>query len=68
MLKNLVPVNPRRNGFFDDLNTMSLDEVERKYLDCSLKHKVLSVIKPFVFKIGVFSLYMKVKRAICPAK
>ena len=47
---------------------MPLDEVERKYLDCSLKHKVLSRIKPFMFKIGVFSLYMKVKGAICPAK
>lgn len=68
MIKNLVPVNPRRNKFFEDLNTMPLDEVERKYLDCSLKYKVLSKIKPFMFKIGVFTLYMKVKSAICPAK
>lgn len=47
---------------------MPLNEVEHKYLDCSLKHKVLSKFKPFMFKIGVFSLYMKVKGVICPAK
>lgn len=68
MIKHFVVPNPRRLEFFKDLNQLPLNEVEHKYLDCSSKRKIISMIKPFMYKIGVFSLYMKVKRAFCPAK
>ena len=68
MIKHLVPENPRRKEFFDDLNSKPLQKVESKYLDTSLKRKIIARIKPFLFRLGVFSLYMKFKRIIVKAK
>lgn len=68
MIKNVVPENPRRREFFDDLNSKPLQDVENKYLDTSLKRQIVARIKPFLFSIGVFSLYMKLKRRLIPAK
>ena len=68
MIKNVVPENPRRREFFDDLNSKPLQDVENKYLDTSLKRQIVARIKPFLFSIGVFSLYMKLKRMLIPAK
>lgn len=62
MLKHYVSPNPRREDFFGDLNKLSLNEVEQKYLDCSVKRKIISFLKPFLFKIGLFDLYMKCKK------
>lgn len=61
MIFNHVPENPRRKDFFHDLNTMPIESVEKKYLDCSALKKLLSVIKPFMYKFGVFSMYMRLK-------
>ncbi len=68
MIKHLVPENPRRKEFFYDLNSKPLQEVESKYLDTSLKRKIIARIKPFLFRLGIFSLYMKLKRIIVKAK
>ena len=68
MIKNVVPENPRRREFFDDLNSKPLQDVENKYLDTSLKRQIVARIKPFLFSIGVFSLYMKLKRRLIHAK
>lgn len=62
MIKNVVPINPNRKQFFHDLNYLPLSEVERKYLDCTLMRKCIAYIKPFLYRIGIFSLYMKFKR------
>lgn len=62
MIKHFVTLNPRRAEFFEDFNKLPLKEVERKYLDCSLKQRIIAKIKPFMYKIGVFSLYMKTKQ------
>lgn len=68
MIKNLVPENPHRKEFFDDLSSRPLPEVENKYLDTSLKRQIIASIKPLFFRIGVFSLYMKLKRKFILAK
>lgn len=62
MIKHYVKPNPRRSNFFDDLNKLSIDAVEMKYLDCSMKRKIISLVKPFLYKMGVFNLYMKLKK------
>ena len=62
MIKNRVEMNPKRSVFFEDLNVKPLQDVEKRYLDCSFKRRVISCIKPIMYKCGVFSLYLKVKR------
>ena len=61
MIKDCVPVNSRREEFFDDLNKLSIKNLERKYLDCSLKKRIMARMKPLMHKIGVFKLYMVIK-------
>ena len=68
MIKNLVPENPLRKEFFRDLNSKSLKDVEDIYLDTSLKRQIIARIKPFLYSIGIFSFYMKLKRKLIPAK
>lgn len=62
MIKSFVPMNPKRNDFFNDLNNIPLSQVERKYLNCSLIRKGIAFLKPMLYKIGIFNLYMKFKR------
>ena len=64
MIKHNVPANPRREEFFKDLNTLSLDEVEKKYLNCSILKRFIAKSKPFLYYIKVFKLYMFVKNKL----
>lgn len=61
MIKHFVTPNPKRTEFFQDLNALPLVDVEHKYLDCSLKRRVITCIKPLMYRLGVFDLYMKMK-------
>lgn len=61
MIKHFVTPNSKRTEFFKDLNALPLHSVERKYLDCSLKCKIISSVKPMMYRLGVFGLYMKLK-------
>lgn len=62
MIKQFVPEPSNRLQFFTDLNSMPIEQVESKYLDTSLKRKVIAGIKPLMYKIGMFDLYMKYKK------
>ena len=62
MIKHYVKPNKLRDEFFKDLNKMPLNNMEKKYLDCSMKRKIITFVKPFLYKIGVFDLYMKLKK------
>lgn len=64
MITSCVPVNPRRTEFFNDLNTMPIDAIERKYLPSSPVKRMLAAMKPVLYKFGVFTLYMKLKRQL----
>ncbi len=64
MIKHNVPENPRRAEFFKDLETLSLDVVEKKYLNCSIFKRVIAKSKPFLYHIKVFKLYMFVKNKL----
>lgn len=64
MIKHCVPANPRREDFFKDLNSLPIDKVEQKYLDCSLAKKAIAVLKPMLYKLGVFRLYIKFKNRV----
>lgn len=64
MIKHCVPANPRREEFFKDLNSLPIDKVEQKYLDCSLAKKAIAVLKPMLYKLGVFRLYIKFKNRV----
>lgn len=62
MITHNAPKNPRRTEFFSDLGNLSMDKIERKYLNCSLVKKIIISLKPTLYRIGVFKLYMLVKR------
>lgn len=64
MIKHCVPVNPRRSEFFVDLNTLPIEDVERKYLPLSPVGRLLAAVKPMLYRLGVFTLYIKIKRLI----
>ena len=64
MILHNVPVNPRRTEFFKDLNSISMDKIEKKYLNCSIPKRLIAQSKPLLYKIGVFKLYMLVKRML----
>ena len=61
MLVNPVKASPKREEFFRDIHTMSIPEIQQKYYPITLKRKVLSAIKPAVYKAGIFKYYMKMK-------
>lgn len=61
MIKHFVTPNSKRAEFFHDLNALPLEAVEHKYLDCSVKRKIITSIKPLMYRLGVFNLYMKIK-------
>ena len=63
MIKSRVYPNPRRAMFFEDLNKgISIPQIEKKYFKRSVVKKVTSFVKPFMFKIGLFDLYLKLKK------
>lgn len=61
MIKHFVIPNPRRDEFFEDLHHLSIQDVEKKYLDCSIKKRLIPIIKPLFYKLGLFNLYLKLK-------
>lgn len=61
MLVNSVDPNPRREEFFCDIHKMSIPEIQQKYYPITFKRKILSAIKPAIYKAGIFKYYMKMK-------
>ena len=64
MIKNRVPVNPKRAEFFRDLNTLPIEDVEHKYLQSSPVKKLIADSKPWFYKMGLFAFYMKMKNIL----
>lgn len=64
MIKNFVNPNPKRKEFFRDLQVMSINEIENKYLNCSLLKRMISFIKPTMYKLGIFNLYLRIKKSL----
>lgn len=64
MLKHFVPQNPQRAEFFRDLQTMSIEQLEKKYDYKSVLRKVIAFAKPYLFKMGIFRIYLNLKRKI----
>lgn len=62
MIQHHVVANPRRAAFFKDLQVMQVDEIERKYAYIKPIKKIANTVKPWLFKIGVFGVYLKLKR------
>lgn len=62
MIMHNVPENPRRTEFFSDLGIMPMDKIGKKYLNNSLLKKIIIATKPTLYRIGVFKLYMLIKR------
>lgn len=64
IIKNCVPKNLRRAEFFKDLNTLPIEVVERKYLSPAIIKRSMAALKPWLYKLGVFTLYMKLKKRL----
>lgn len=61
MIKKCPPLNPKRTQFFSDLNSLPLEDVEHRYDPISPLQKILISIKPTMYRLGIFGLYMKLK-------
>lgn len=64
MIQNTVPLNPQRDRFFSDLNKLPFEELLNKYLHDTPFKKLLGHIKPLLYHVGIFDLYLKFKRSI----
>lgn len=62
MIKHCVPMNPKRDDFFRDLKNCSIIEIEKKYLPKSNLKNLSAHFKPFLYKAGIFSIYLSLKR------
>lgn len=62
MIKNFVPMNNDRTQFFEDLNNLPFETIRDKYMKISMFQMVLVKIKPALYRMGIFSLYLKIKR------
>ena len=61
MLRHRVSKNPRRSEFFNDLKIMTIPQIEFKYNPKGIARQLGNMLKPFLFSIGVFGLYMRLK-------
>lgn len=61
MIKHFVPVNSERDEFFNDLNKQDIKYIENKYLNNSNLKKICAFLKPFLYRIGIFKMYMMYK-------
>lgn len=64
MIKNFVPMNNARTQFFEDLNNLPFKTIQDKYMKISMLQMVLTKIKPTLYKMGIFSIYLKIKRLL----
>ena len=62
MIKHCVPMNPKRDEFFRDLYTDDIDVIEKKYLHKSLVKRLMALCKPILYKMGIFSMYLSLKK------
>lgn len=61
MILKSVPKNPYRENFFKDLNSLDFEETIHKYLGNSKVKALIAYLKPLLYRIGVFNLYMRIK-------
>lgn len=61
MLLHSTSPHPLREEFFRDILSMSVPEIQDKYYPMTLKRRMLSKVKPLIYKIGLFRLYMLYK-------
>lgn len=63
MLQSAIP-STRRADFFRDLNNLPFDRLQAKYFPLTLTRKIIIKMKPFFYHIGIFSIYMKLKKML----
>ncbi|MCI1268237.1 MAG: Coenzyme F420 hydrogenase/dehydrogenase, beta subunit C-terminal domain [Saprospiraceae bacterium] len=64
MITRSVPQNPLRSLFFADLRSKPFPYIINEYVGCSFFSAYLAMIKPFFYKIGLFKIYLKMKKII----
>lgn len=62
MIVKPVPNNKKRDEFFKDLQLLSLDKMQEKYYPITIKRRIIKFIKPVLYKVGIFSLYLRLKK------
>lgn len=61
MIFTSVDPSLRREEFFRDIQKEDIPEIQNKYYPLGIKRRVLSCIKPAIYKTGLFRCYMKLK-------
>jgi len=65
MIREQPRKHPKREQFFSDLSEgMSIDNLQKKYNDRGLPKKLFLKVKPFLYRIGLWSLYMRLKQIV----
>ena len=59
-IKSTTP-NPKREQFFNDVNTLPFEQLIEKYFPLSLKKRIVQWLKPLLYKTGILS---HIKRAL----
>jgi hypothetical protein len=63
-----VSVNPRREMFFSDLNSLSSEALFKKYFPVSWRHTLEKYIRIISFKIGIYSRVKKLSKRVLGVK
>ncbi len=56
-------LNPSRDTFFDDLNSMDMYSLQKKYYPVSPRSIFFATIKPVFYRIGILKLFNQLKRS-----
>lgn len=64
MIFNLPIMHKNNIEMLSKTNMENFEEIEKKYINISMFSKLRSVIKPIFYKLGVFNVYMKIKKRI----
>lgn len=66
MIYHDPPISPCRVSFFEDLNNgSSIPELSKKYLRAGVVRSQLLRLKPLLYRVGFWCLYMRFKRRMC---
>lgn len=61
MIDHCIPMNPRRDDFFKDVQRFTIPEMIKKYTPVTMKKRCIQKVKPVLRKLGVLH---KLKRMI----
>lgn len=66
MIENCAIANPLRTQFFKDFNSLPMKQLIQKYYPMNGFRKLKIILKPLLYRLGFFFIYMKLKKIALP--